>query len=198
MYSVNSVYRAISSIVSFLNKCFFKPFWDKITPLKVVAFCWKAILDRIPTKPNLLIRGVGGIGDNLVCPFCLSAQETTTHLFLFCRFYHCIWMHIYSWLGLKVVMSSDLRCHFSKHDGLAYNSQFRKHWRLLWFSTIWTLWLHQNDIVFNSGKLEFDKVIEMIKINSRSWCSAKASGNPFTFVDWCLNPKCCLESFYHK
>lgn len=69
-YSINSAYRAISYNVTYINKCFFKPFWNKITPLKVAVFFWKAILNRIPTKLNLMVRGVGGIESNLNCSLC--------------------------------------------------------------------------------------------------------------------------------
>lgn len=79
--------------------------------------------------------------------------------------------------------------------GIMTNRLSKKHWRLFWFDNIWSLWLHNNDIIFKEGKIDFDKVFVMIRINSWSWCSAANNGNYFTFVDWCLNPTCCLESF---
>lgn len=48
--------------------------------------------------------------------------------------------------------------------------------------------------MFNNGKLDFDKVIDMIKIFYWSWGSAAGSESSHTFVAWCLNPLCCLQS----
>lgn len=158
-------------------------------------FCWKAILDRIPTKINLVQHRVGNIGNNIYCPYCNSVPESTSHLFMSCYFSHCIWMNMYNWLGSVAVLPFDLREHFNQHVGLAINRTSKKHWRLLWFSIIWSFWLHRNDIVFNGGRIGFDKVFDIIKINNWSWCSATGQGDSFTLVDWCLNPIWCLQYF---
>lgn len=127
--------------------------------MKVATFCWKAILSRIPTKLNLVHRGVVDIGYNVLCPFCNYVPKSTLHLLMSCNLSHYVWMHIYNWMGLVVVLPIDLREHFSQHAGLVTNSISKKHWRLLWFSTIWSMWLQRNDIVFKGARLDFEFLI---------------------------------------
>lgn len=50
--------------------------------------------------------------------------------------------------------------------GICNNSVLRrripnKYWRLLWFSTVRSLWVHQNEIIFKRGNLDFDNVMEL-------------------------------------
>ncbi|GKC82789.1 RNA-directed DNA polymerase, eukaryota, partial [Tanacetum coccineum] len=56
--------------------------WVKFVPIKVNIFAWKLYLDRLPTRDNLLHRGV--FVPNSVCPICTSAQEDCSHLFFKC------------------------------------------------------------------------------------------------------------------
>lgn len=55
-YEVRSTYQLISSNNLQSNKSFNTKFWDNITPLKVTTFCWKVLLDRVPTGDNLQKR----------------------------------------------------------------------------------------------------------------------------------------------
>lgn len=54
VYSVRSAYNVLT-VGDFVQP--FKMLWKSLAPKKVLAFAWKLILDRIPTKLNLL-RGV--------------------------------------------------------------------------------------------------------------------------------------------
>ncbi|KAJ9543773.1 hypothetical protein OSB04_023480 [Centaurea solstitialis] len=53
---------------------------NKCIPSKVRIFCWKARLDRLPTKTNLRQRG-SDIPDDQ-CVLCNNSNETADHLFL--------------------------------------------------------------------------------------------------------------------
>jgi len=51
----------------------------------VVVFSWKLLLDRIPTKRNLLIRNVANPAISTDCVWCEGVLETSSHLLLHCR-----------------------------------------------------------------------------------------------------------------
>jgi hypothetical protein len=63
-FSVNSCYclltrrGAVSAGISEVQKLVFHGIWKSPAPLKVTAFSWQAFLDKIPTKSNLIRRGV--------------------------------------------------------------------------------------------------------------------------------------------
>ncbi|GJS11636.1 RNA-directed DNA polymerase, eukaryota [Tanacetum coccineum] len=58
--------------------------WVKFVPIKINIFAWKLYLDRLPTRSNLLLRGVH-IPDSS-CSVCASGHETSSHLFFSCCF----------------------------------------------------------------------------------------------------------------
>lgn len=65
---------------------------------------------------------------------------------------------------------------------------------MLWFATVWSLWLHRNEVIFNNGNLDFEKVIDSIKVSVWTWCDSYVKKGCFSFVDWCINPFLCLQS----
>jgi hypothetical protein len=57
--------------------------WGSWAPTKVIVFSWQAFLGRLPTRENLLRRGVacdGAAG----CVLCGGGRETEDHLFVSC------------------------------------------------------------------------------------------------------------------
>jgi hypothetical protein len=46
------------SNLNLLEKKIFHNIWNSPAPSKVVAFSWQLLYDRVPTKENLLLRGV--------------------------------------------------------------------------------------------------------------------------------------------
>nr|GEY93838.1 RNA-directed DNA polymerase, eukaryota [Tanacetum cinerariifolium] len=53
--------------------------WVRYVPIKLNVFAWKLLLDRLPTRSNLLLRGV--FVPDLSCSICSTGQETSSHLF---------------------------------------------------------------------------------------------------------------------
>lgn len=60
---------------------FYKLLWNNVVPLKVSAFAWNAIQNRMPTKQNLLKRGVNGItATQSQCTLCGDQTEDKNHV----------------------------------------------------------------------------------------------------------------------
>uniref|UniRef100_A0A699GI91 Alpha,alpha-trehalose-phosphate synthase [UDP-forming] 6-like n=1 Tax=Tanacetum cinerariifolium TaxID=118510 RepID=A0A699GI91_TANCI len=53
--------------------------WVKYIPIKINVFNWCARLDRLPTRCNLLNRGV--VLESSLCPICGSVPEDAQHIF---------------------------------------------------------------------------------------------------------------------
>ena len=66
------------------EKRVFEGIWKSKAPLKVVAFSWKLLLDRIPTRSNLARRNCLPSEVPNVCVLCSGSEEMTNHLFLHC------------------------------------------------------------------------------------------------------------------
>jgi hypothetical protein len=65
---------------SLLQQYCFNNIWKSVAPSKVIAFTWQLLLDRIPTKNNLILRGIA-YDSGTVCPLCNGYDESSIHLF---------------------------------------------------------------------------------------------------------------------
>lgn len=106
----------------------FRNIWKSGAPSKVIAFVWKALLDRIPTRVNLDIRNClpPDIGPN--CVWCVEAPESSSHIFLHCDMARNIWLSVMLWFDLNFVMPPNSFVHwecwmrgpFVRKSGRAY------------------------------------------------------------------------------
>lgn len=171
IYTVKSAYHVISGVGQ-QTSIAYELLWVKSIPLKVSAFCWRVTLDRIPTYYNLQRRGVIPANVPLMCKFCNTELETSVHLFLSFRFSYTVWMSVYNLFGLETALSGNFLDLLQQHDGLIAGRTCRKTWHLFWFATIWSLWLHRNDIIFNQDTIDFEKVTDLIKTTVWRWSNA--------------------------
>ena len=67
-----------------LPQCvWFKALWAlKVSGLAKV-YIWRTMIDRLPTRVNLIRRGVNI--QNNSCPLCSKVEETVEHLFIGCE-----------------------------------------------------------------------------------------------------------------
>jgi hypothetical protein len=72
----------------------FKNIWKSPAPSKVVAFSWQLLYDRIPTRDNLLLRGVLPTQSDDLCVWCDDMRESSSHLFLHCKVAFLVWCEI--------------------------------------------------------------------------------------------------------
>lgn len=77
-----------SSYESSSHHSFSNRLWNLTLHSKIKMFFWQAIKDRLPTRINLLRRG---IDCNTSCPLCSAAVETLEHIFIFCPRVKSIW-----------------------------------------------------------------------------------------------------------
>jgi len=83
-YTVIDAYQILTTPVSSTLDATRDLIWHKQVPLKVSIVVWRLLKDRLPTRINLLRRGiVQAAGTSCVtgCGF----DETTTHLFIHCE-----------------------------------------------------------------------------------------------------------------
>jgi len=112
-YSVRSAYRIITISPPLVNPVPVADLWHKDVPLKVVLFAWRLLRDRLPTKENLLHRGVLD-RDSTSCAAGCDLFESSQHLFLHCNTFGSVWHLIYRWLGVSVVVPSQVPAHFTQ------------------------------------------------------------------------------------
>lgn len=148
IYSVKSANNEILNHSDQGNDNLFNLSWCKKTPYKITTFAWRALINKIPTIPNLLRRHIIPPSSPDVCRFCSSSSESTDHLFLHCQFAFKVWSRCYSWWGINSVFPKSIKEHLPQHSGLFYNKALAIVWKMVWFATVWYLWKHSNTIIF--------------------------------------------------
>jgi len=85
--------------------------WHHQVHLKVSVFAWSLINDRLPTKSNLLARGILA-HDMSVCVAGCGDYESAQHLFLSCNTFGSLWHLVRNWVGCSGVDTDNISNHF--------------------------------------------------------------------------------------
>ncbi|GJT74443.1 RNA-directed DNA polymerase, eukaryota [Tanacetum coccineum] len=146
--------------------------WIKTIPIKVNVFAWKLHLDRLPTRSNLLKRGIQV--QSSLCPICNVLQEDTSHLFfscdvalaisrLICRWWNVSWSPVDSYSGWLEWFNS-----------IRLGSKLKGILEGVFYVSWWCLWNFRNQLLFASKKPRketlFDDVVSRSFIWSNSRC----------------------------
>nr|GEU95822.1 RNA-directed DNA polymerase, eukaryota [Tanacetum cinerariifolium] len=75
--------------------------WLRVVPIKVNVHAWRVCLDKLPTRVNLSLRGMGI--PLIACPLCNSAVESSSHIFFACPLARQVWRKILIWWELEDV-----------------------------------------------------------------------------------------------
>jgi hypothetical protein len=109
-FSVKSAFESLSKkivpgpILAPFEEKIFGDIWDSPAPSKVIAFSWQLLYDRVPTKENILLKGVIPQSSGDSCNWCCDVRETSSHLFLHCKVAMVVWYEIFKWLGVVIVV----------------------------------------------------------------------------------------------
>lgn len=137
----------------------FVKMWKSRAPSKVVAFAWRALLNRVPTKLNLALRKVLGPEDSKLCVLCNRLDESSTRLFLHCEVASLVWSKLMWWLENFFIIPPNLFVHRECWNGGVRIKNVKKGLNLIWHATIWVLWKTRNDKIFKDYNLEFPAVL---------------------------------------
>lgn len=167
--------------------------WKVPVPSKVALFCWRLLLDRLPTKDNLIRRNV--VINNSRCSLCDSCDENVVHLFFHCDFSKCIWKEILSWIGIVDVIAVGGVQHFWEYDRLLkYNTSRNKVPFMFWLATLWIIWQVRNNSIFKEEEKDIPKTINQIKHICWAWFMGKVGGvGGSNISDWWNSPFLCSK-----
>ncbi|GLT28862.1 hypothetical protein SLA2020_037660 [Shorea laevis] len=147
--------------------------WNRRVPLKVAAFAWKVMQNRIPTKDNLQKQGVLGSEEDQSCVLCGKKAESVNHLLFSCPIAWKVWSSCYQWWGINVAPQEKGWNHLIQHAGLFNNKFAKEAWKVIWFAVAWNMWLWRNQKIFKAKLEPQDKMIEVIKFQTFQWIKAK-------------------------
>jgi hypothetical protein len=197
--SVRSAYLLVASIFSpatLLNDYEMRVLnniWKSPAPSKVIAFSWKLLRNRIPTRVNLALRGVNVTGGSLSCVHCHDREEVAQHLFILCDFASHVWKAIFRRLGIVIILPSNISVLFDCFVAAAGTRQARVGFSLIWHATVWMIWRSRNNIIFSNGVLDPEEVVDAIKLAAWKWGLSRHKIPICLFYEWCWDPGLCLR-----
>jgi mannosylglycoprotein endo-beta-mannosidase len=199
LFSVKSAYSIMFSLVSGAGELVervnpvFDRIWKSPAPSKLIAFSWQVLHNRIPTKDNLVRRGIFRGDSPGNCVVCSGSLESVTHLFLHCDFAFSIWLDIFRWLDVSVIMPGSLSIMFEYFIGLAKSKKARKGFMLVWHTTLWQIWRSRDDVIFSNKLMTAAECAEEIKVLSWKWSAHKLKISPCLYYEWVWDPGDCFH-----
>jgi hypothetical protein len=168
-YSVRGAYQLLTFQDSFTLGEAGDLVWYKQVPLKVSIFAWRLLRDRLPTKANLVARGI-------ITPevhFCVSGCgdiESAQHLFLSCSTFGSLWALVRSWIGFSSVDAHTLSDHFVQFTYSAGGLRARRSFlQVIWLACVWVVWTERNSRLFRDTASPVDHLLDKVKMFSFRW-----------------------------
>ncbi|GJS62465.1 RNA-directed DNA polymerase, eukaryota, partial [Tanacetum coccineum] len=124
--------------------------WIKYIPIKINIFAWKVRLDRLPTRLNLVHRGVQVT--SLACPVCSTSHENTSHILFSCSMASDIARLISRWWDLGWSPLGSYAEWLSWFKDIRMGSKLKSMLEGVFFVSWWCIWNYRNQLLFASRK----------------------------------------------
>jgi hypothetical protein len=104
--------------------------------LKASIFAWRLLRDRLPTKTNLVARGIISLEAH-VCVSSCGGIESAQHLFLSCITFGSLWALVRFWIGFSAADTHILSDHFVQFTYSAEGHRARQSFmQLIWVARV--------------------------------------------------------------
>ena len=158
--------------------------WNKIVPIRLRLLMWRINWDRIPTKRNLVRRGV--TLENESCPLCNDAPETTVHIFVECAKSKEVRYVINAWRKVFAIDCSGLEDIIIPATSANKRAELIKD--VILHAYIGAIWRNRNDIVFNNTTFNVARIANDVQADAFIWIRFRSNfGISLSWLDWCCN-----------
>ena len=161
--------------------------WIRWIPGKANILLWRLLNNRLPTKDNLITRGVSMASTD--CPLCVMCMETLDHLMTSCSTSRVVNAYLLSWVDWWPSGASgvqDLWRQICSIGGDPVNKKVRK---VIGAAFYWNLWTQRNTWLFTSSikkEKEFFRDIQFLAFN---WIRCRyKGGKTHSWDSWSCNP----------
>ncbi|KAJ9567662.1 hypothetical protein OSB04_003628 [Centaurea solstitialis] len=183
LYTVGSLRSAVDDMS--LKRSGVLTKWNKAVPTKVRIHNWRVSLDRLPTKQNLLKRGV--VLDNALCPLSKSEPETRDHVFAACWVTIEVRRKLNAWWNLWVENANNHQNSLVQPEGPDQGSKVKEMAKDVVLHTyLWIVWKCRNKVLFNHSPINPCIVANNIQSVAYLWFHNRHfSGRSLCWADWC-------------
>nr|GEU85267.1 hypothetical protein [Tanacetum cinerariifolium] len=159
--------------------------WVKYIPIKINVFNWRARLDRLPARCNLLNRGV--VLESSLCPICGLVPEDAQHIFFQCELAKSVLLRICRWWDIHWGDATSFGDWNSWFSSIQLSSKLKLMLEGVFVVAWWHIGSFRNQTIFNDVTPR--RVVLLDDIISRSFmgCSNRYSSS-FSWDYWLKNP----------
>ena len=159
--------------------------WVKCIPIKVNIFTWRARLDCLPTRVNLVRRGVNM--ESSICPICSSCEEDINHILFRCDLAQFVLRRICRWWDLSSNGWSSFQEWQSWLLSIRFSSKLKSLLEGVFYVAWWFIWRFRNRSIFQASHPRRSEVFDDIVFCAFNWCNSRCS-RVLSWVDWLKNP----------
>nr|GEX60058.1 RNA-directed DNA polymerase, eukaryota [Tanacetum cinerariifolium] len=120
--------------------------WVKLIPIKVNIFVWRARRDCLPTKSNLLYRGVNIVSPNY--PICHDHEEVINHTLLCCDLAQSVLRRVCRWWNLDSQGWSSFQEWKTWFLSIRLPAKKKDMLEGVFYVAWWSIWRFRNHCVF--------------------------------------------------
>ncbi|KAK9053412.1 hypothetical protein SSX86_030046 [Deinandra increscens subsp. villosa] len=164
----------------------FKHQWSGWVPRKVDIFVWKAALNDIPVKTELLKCGISLPFSS--CSWCSATNETTNHTLFVCTIAHKTWDLVALWTRHHISSPASIDQAYSQASILGPANNRSKMLMAIVAATVWELWKSRNMKEFEGRNTHPERIMEDIKSETFLWLTARAKVLDLEWNDWKRDP----------
>lgn len=196
-YSVSSMYKlsllpVSSSEIS--NRKTYKWLWNNAAPFRVQCFLWMVQLGKLKTGDHLIRIGIINNQDQALCKFCSSVVESLDHSLLLCHVVWKVWCKILLWWGIKWSTPRDINSLFRWWIGFKHKPNVQMIWDCIPPATLWSIWKLRNEHIFQGKSLNWEELVELIKIRVALWIRPKWEHKEYSINDFIFNLSSILKA----
>lgn len=166
--------------------------WIKEVPGKVNIFVWKMLIDRLPTRWNLSVKGFEV--QSMSCGICDNMIESIFHVIIDCDVAKEVWKLIERWWNVDIPDHNSIHIRFSWVDGLKMKRKTKKAFMAVIFTTTWVLWRFRNESIFGTYKPKKAHIFDNIVNQSFHWITCRNRKLKPFWLGFICNPILVLDS----
>nr|GEV12801.1 RNA-directed DNA polymerase, eukaryota [Tanacetum cinerariifolium] len=154
-------------------------------PIKINIFAWRARRDCLPTRLNLIRRGVTLETDS--CLICLAGEEDASHVFFRCPLAQAVLRRICRWWEVvwqQWTLFSEWLAWFSD---IRLTSKVKSLLEGVFMVAWWAIWGFRNCSIFETSPPNRSVIFDDIVSHSFLWCYNRCNRS-FTWDSWLKNP----------
>ncbi|GJY74776.1 RNA-directed DNA polymerase, eukaryota [Tanacetum coccineum] len=155
--------------------------WIKYIPIKINVFAWKVYLDRLPTKLNLIRRGIQVLSAS--CPICNSAHEDLSHLLFSCDLATDVMQHVCRWWDVVWTSFGSYSEWLAWFKSIRMGSKSKSMLEGVFYVSWWCLWNFRNQLFFAPQKPRKEVIFDDIVARSFTLRLARCNGT-FSWESW--------------